>query len=173
MGSTHSYLFQLPIDVLSCALVSTAVNTSCMACYSPSKPFSHHTTLLLQMETVREIKINMEFSLVPQLLLGPQHSINWRLINFGFQGTHQIPCTFRMCIHPLKKEINFPWRLATCFSAHFQKAYTFEQDLKSSVVSKRPENPYGKNKHTGCTTCLYLNQSSETEKRKYKFVHLF
>lgn len=118
------------------------------------------------METVREIQINMEFSVVPQMLLGPQHSIHWRLINFGFWGTHQIPCTFRMRIHPLKKEINFPWRLATRFSASFQKAYTFEQDLKSSAVSKRPENPYGKNEHTGYTTCLFLNQSSETEKKE-------
>lgn len=100
------------------------------------------------------------------MLLGLQHIISWCLVNFGVWGVHQIPCTFRMHIHPLKKEANFPWQLTTHFSASFQKAYTFEQDLKSSAASKRPENPYGKNRHTGCTTCLYLNQSSEAEKKK-------
>lgn len=69
---------------------------------------------------------------------------------------------------PLKNEINFPWRVTTHFSASFQKAYTFEQHLKSSAVFKRPENPYEKNRHTGCKTCLYLNESSETEKKKIK-----
>lgn len=148
---------QLCIGLYSC-------NRSCS--YFPSKPFSHQTSLLFQMETVRETEINMEFSVVPQKLLGLHHGMNWCLISVGVWGTHQIPCTSRKHIHPLKKEVNFPWRLSTPFSASFQKAYTFEKDLKSSAVSKRPENLYGKNKHTGCTTCLYLNHSSETEKKK-------
>lgn len=158
---------QLCIGLYSCSM-------GCMPCYSSCKPFSHHTTLLLQMETVREIKISMEFSVVPQLLLGLQHSINWCLINFGVWGTHQLPCASRMHIHPLKKEINFPWRQTTCFSASFQKAYTFEQDLKSSAVSKRPENLYGKNRHTSLhNLSIFESDFWDRKKAKYKFVHLF
>lgn len=147
-------------------------NMSCMGCFFPSKPLSHETILLLQMETVREKEINIEFSVMPQLLLGLQQGINWCLINCGVWETHQIPCTVKMHIHPMKKEINFPWRLTTHFSASFQKAYTFEQDLKSSLVSKRPENPYGKNRHTAALLCIWIRVLRQ-KKKEYKFVHLF
>lgn len=42
----------------------------------------------------------------------------------------------------------------------------FEQDLlKPPAASKAPENPYGRNRHTNCTTCPYY-QSSKKEKKK-------